>query len=473
MHLSAAHPIAPSRPSLHTAEVCDRFGLHADLHRTGTLVVADGLEVPAAPAGVTLLTGPSGSGKSSLLRAAVAAVRSEHGENAVVDVAALELPDRPLTDALGLPFADGLSLLARCGLAEPRLLLRTPAELSDGQRFRFRLAFALARRPDGNRPHLLAVDEFTAVLDRTLARVVAFNVRRLSDATGTGFLLATTHDDVAADLRPDVHVRCRLDGRVEVGAPPSRGVEPPGSATRTPLGPLFAPNELDHRVSFARDLHLTTATRGDWPAFAGWHYRSHQVGVVRAGTLLWHGDPATDGGAEPVGICLFCTAPLSLAGRNKYFGTGRRWSSASVRTMNARLAILSRVVLHPTYRGAGVASRFVRASCRHSGFAWVETLTALGAVHPVFERAGFVRVDVDRTDAKPRDRAGHGAIYGVGRGPAGRRKKSPLSAEAHAKSEHAAPVYFILDNRAHAGRHAQRPGCSEASGTLTGDAAGG
>ena len=375
-----------------------------------------------------------------------------------MDVAALELPDRPLVDALGLPFAEGLSLLARCGLAEPRLMLRTPSELSDGQRFRFRLAFALAHRPGGDTPHILAVDEFTAVLDRTLARVIAFNVRRLCDATGTGFLLATTHEDVADDLRPDVHVRCRLDGRVEVGASQSRGVAAPRLGERNPLGPLFTRDDLPRRVSFARDLHLTTATRGDWPAFAGWHYRSHTVGVVRFGTLLWHGDPARprgdrDEAAEPIGICLFCTAPLSLAGRNRFFGTGKRWSSASVRTMNAKLAILSRVVLHPTYRGAGVAARFVRASCRHSGFAWVETLTALGAVHPVFERAGFVRVDVARTRA-PRDRAGHGAIYGTGGpGPAGRRKKSPLSAETHAKSEHAAPVYFILDNRAHPPKH--------------------
>ena len=32
--------------------------------------------------------------------------------------------------------------------------------------------------------------------------------------TGVGMLLATTHDDVIADLRPDLHVRCRGDGDI-------------------------------------------------------------------------------------------------------------------------------------------------------------------------------------------------------------------------------------------------------------------
>ena len=90
-------------------------------------------------------------------------------------------------------------------------MLRTPAELSDGQRYRFRLALGLSKKP-----RWIVADEFTATLDRTLARVIAFNIRRLADRTGTGFLLATTHEDVIEDLDPDVHVRCRLDGEVSV-----------------------------------------------------------------------------------------------------------------------------------------------------------------------------------------------------------------------------------------------------------------
>jgi len=44
--------------------------------------------------------------------------------------------------------------------------------------------------------------------------VIAFNIRPLSNRTGTGFLLATTHEAITEDLSPTLHVRCRLDGEI-------------------------------------------------------------------------------------------------------------------------------------------------------------------------------------------------------------------------------------------------------------------
>ena len=289
-------------------------------------------------------------------------------------------------------------------------------------------------------------------MDRTLAKAVAHNVRRLCDASGVGFLLATTHADLAADLRPDAVVACSLNAPPTVTGPAAEGMEEDEAdplAGRRVLGPLFAEDDLDGRVSFAGDLFLTTASRGDWPRFARWHYRSHTVGVVRAGCLLWHESQPEDGSetggrhAEPVGVALFCSAPLSLRGRNRYFGTGARWTAANLKALNAQLVTLSRVVLHPTYRGCGLAGPFVAAACDACPFPWVEALAELGKSHPFLERAGFQHVD-----AGPPKKAGsyrqHAALYGAGgRG----RKKPQLSAQSHAKSRFAAPAYFVRDNR--------------------------
>jgi len=171
-----------------------------------------------------LFTGPSGSGKSSLLRAAGAQLNA-------IDVHALDLPDLALIDALSGTIEQRLDHLAACGLSEARLLLRSPAELSDGQRYRFQLAYALdqasgvASAPrvspslgaltQPRSPFLLA-DEFAAMLDRTLAKVLAFNLRKLVTRTGIGALLATTHDDLIEDLNPDLYVRCLGDGHVAI-----------------------------------------------------------------------------------------------------------------------------------------------------------------------------------------------------------------------------------------------------------------
>src|SRR5581483_11407922 len=102
---------------------------------------------------------------------------------------------------------------------------------------------------------------------------------------------------------------------------------------------------------------------------------------------------------------------------------------------NRQVWLLARVVLHPTYRGAGIAAAFVRQACRTCPVPWVETLSAMGRVNPFFERAGSVRVGVVRKGRKS-GRA-HGA-YGGGR---------RLTAESAAKSRFSEPVYYVFDNR--------------------------
>ncbi len=231
MRLQVAHDFLPKVCTVRASRVMDHFGIDFE---QGRHVIADGLELPIQPGQVVLFTGPSGSGKSSLMRAAAQQLvidgtappraDNQHGDRpAVLDINGLHLGGELLIDALPLEAIEAMQLLAQCGLGEARLLLRRPSELSDGQQYRLRLALAIAQQPAW-----LLADEFTATLDRTLARVIAFNLRRLCDRVGVGFLLATTHEDVVDDLSPDVHVRCGLDGSIDVIA---RG---PASVTAIP-----------------------------------------------------------------------------------------------------------------------------------------------------------------------------------------------------------------------------------------------
>jgi N-acetylglutamate synthase-like GNAT family acetyltransferase len=101
--------------------------------------------------------------------------------------------------------------------------------------------------------------------------------------------------------------------------------------------------------------------------------------------VLWHA-------SQPVGICVFATPAAALKHRTRYFQLHQPRSAHGLSALNEQLWLLQRIVLHPTYRGAGLASAFVRRACELCPVPWIESLSAMGQVHPFFERAGFVRV---------------------------------------------------------------------------------
>lgn len=396
--ITLRYAFRPRRRSLATAAVADLFGLP---EREPPHTICDGLALDVRPGDLVLFVGSSGSGKSSLLRAAAEQLRA-------VDAFALPLPEVPLIDALPGAVEERMAALAACGLSEARLLLRTPGELSEGQRYRFRLAFALSATnntqvADAPRSPFMVADEFTATLDRVLAKVVAFNVRKLVTRAGVGLLAATTHEDIVDDLAPDLLVRCHGDGHVEA--------ERRGRVRRP--------------ISFANELWLSEGSARDWPYFARWHYRAHRLAFVKRVIVLWHG-------AEPVGICVFSTPAASLVLRSRFFGLSDPRSALALAALNERLWLLQRVVLHPTYRGAGIASAFVRRACQLCDVDWIETLTAMGRANPFFERAGFVKVGTIA-------RTGKAGQFGP---------RAGIAADTARKSRFSAPVYYVFDNRA-------------------------
>ena len=118
-------------------------------------------------------------------------------------------------------------------------------------------------------------------------------------------------------------------------------------------------------------------------------------------TLLWHGN-------QPIGICIFGAPAASLSLRSRFFGLKNPRNSLAMSALNDQLWLLQRVVLHPTYRGAGIGAAFVRRACELCPVPWIETLSAMGRVNPFFERAGFRKVGVIRKSGRGKQNGAYG-----------------------------------------------------------------
>jgi ABC-type lipoprotein export system ATPase subunit len=214
----------------------DLFRVHSTPE--GDAAALQGLSLAVEPGEVLAVLGPSGAGKTSLLRIlagtdrptagtvrvfgtdlatlaprALARYRSETVGYVEQRLAAALEPRLPIVDSVALrlwldaaPRARprAAALLDEVGLGD-RLEAR-PAELSGGEQQRVAVCAALAHRP-----RLLLADEPTGELDRAAADVVLALIRDLAREHGTTAIVVS-HDPRAADFA-DRAVRIR-DGRV-------------------------------------------------------------------------------------------------------------------------------------------------------------------------------------------------------------------------------------------------------------------
>jgi uncharacterized protein len=187
------------------------------------------IEIPPPVGGqIILLNGPSGAGKSRLLHR----IRQQWKQTnhcRWLDLAELDLPNHAVVDCFPQSTLEETLLgLNRVGLAEAWDYIRPPVALSEGQKFRLRLAIGLSRASKSPRPgrglssggiSVLACDEFCAILDRITARVVARTLRRTLDhQKNVCAIVATSHDDLVEALQPDILIRCDF-GKAEIFRP--------------------------------------------------------------------------------------------------------------------------------------------------------------------------------------------------------------------------------------------------------------
>lgn len=188
-------------------EVAQAFGLGLS---DKEFVLYDDLKLDIEDGDLVYIAGQSGSGKSVIIHELKNQMRAKGKSVMSIDEVTIK-DDVALIDQIGTDMSDALRLLSIAGLNDAYLFVRKPGELSDGQRYRFRLAKLIE-----SGAKVWVADEFGAVLDRVTARVIAYNLQRIAKKMKVTAIIATTHTDLLDDFNPSLYIEKRYREKVKV-----------------------------------------------------------------------------------------------------------------------------------------------------------------------------------------------------------------------------------------------------------------
>lgn len=228
-----------------------------------------------------------------------------------------------------------MKILTLVGISDATLFINTYDRLSDSQKARARIALELM----SDKP-IVVVDEFLSTLDRKTAKPVAYCIQKAIRKLGKRLVVATAHDDLTKYLKPDYIIYGNA-------FPSEFTCEKYTWSNINPIIPeveLVYGDKVDYRKLRLGELHYKGKYTGGTKEYLFAKYDDRTIGV------------------------LVSTYNRSTGGRR-----------------------ISRVVVHPSYRGIGVGQALIRKYI--SEFDLVDVVAAMGLINPVFEKAGMTRVN--------------------------------------------------------------------------------
>ena len=335
-----------TKPTPRSLVVAEAFGLGIDEKQKFKILDT---ELKISPKDVVYITGDSGSGKSVLLRA----IREDLG-NEAIDLSEVSVDlEKPLIETIGNTVEEGLALLSKVGLNDAFLFLRSYSQLSDGQKYRYRIAKLI----ESNKRWWL-MDEFGATLDRDTAKIIAHNLQKIARQQGKAVIAATTHGDLFRDLNPSVHVFKRFGEEIQIN---------------------YYPNETTPECSLIQEMKIEKGTIDSWRKLSSFHYRGHNVSVPRKIFQLVRRE-------ELCGVIVYCYPPPSCYGRRLVL------PHITIQEMNKKLSIINRIVIHPKYRTIGLGAKLIRETLPFAGTPYVEMIAVMAKYNPFAEKAGMQKI---------------------------------------------------------------------------------
>jgi energy-coupling factor transporter ATP-binding protein EcfA2 len=252
----------PLRDTFRVRQVAGMFDLPVEATSESSFSVT----IPSADEvwNIGVIVGPSGSGKTTIARRAFGGRIVDRWEwpadQSVLDGFPAEMGIREITQLLG-----------SVGFSSPPAWLRPFRWLSNGEQFRVHLARSLAESGLAEPGSLCVVDEFTSVVDRTVARIGSAAIAKAVRNLRRRLVAVSCHYDILPWLEPD-WVLDMADGSLE-----RRGASDVSGSFRRP------------RI----ELEIVSCRASAWKLFGRHHYLSGNLNPsARCFMGLVEGQPA-------------------------------------------------------------------------------------------------------------------------------------------------------------------------------------
>jgi ABC-type lipoprotein export system ATPase subunit/GNAT superfamily N-acetyltransferase len=333
------------------AAVSDSFGVGIDDQKE--FIIFDNVTLNYDDNDLIYVTGDSGSGKSTFLK-----LFADHIQKRGLSYASFEdmkpSDEEGVINNIGDSQEEAFALLATVGLSEAFLMLRKYKELSEGQKYRYRLAKLISTKAQA-----VLIDEFGATLDREMAKVLAYCIQKWAHRNSKMVVVATTHRDLIEDFNPSIIIDKKFGQTTEIGY---------FSGSSRPF-------------SLLSHMKIEVASKDDYEHLRMFHYLAGTPVGVKARFKLVHG-------SEVIGVIVYTLSFRALRYRNQIFPEYKN----NLQKVNAEIQRISRVIVHPKYRGIGLASELVRQTLPLVNSRLVETVAAMAKYNPFFEKAGMTLV---------------------------------------------------------------------------------
>jgi len=258
-----------------------------------------------SPFSIGLIVGASGSGKTTLAKQ----IFGPDCFKTIIDDEASIIDQLPKE----LSYDDCANILSGIGLTSVPCWIRPIKTLSNGQRARCEAALLMTKSDD-----VVIIDEWTSVVDRTVAKVMSHCVQKFARKRNKKIILLSCHYDVVDWLNPDWIIDCNRSEFIDRR--------------------LLQPAEREKKETLRFDI--AECDSKSWKYFSKYHYLTNRLPGGKIHTFgIYHN-------GEQIGFQCFANYVPTRKGMQPIFHSNR-------------------TVIHPDYAGLGLGIRVINESSKY------------------------------------------------------------------------------------------------------------